>query len=340
MVARYTEGAAYAGGQEGERGRIARGFVADLVALEGPLDAARPPTVAETWAAGQRVYGAPRRALASRRNQGRGRDRDRQPWRGQRVLVTGASSGIGAAIARDLAAQGATVGLVARREELLERVLADCRADAPASVALPFDLTNLDGLETLVQRAEEELGGIDVLVNNAGVTYAGPAASAPLDDLEAQLRINYLSPVRLTQLVVSAMTARGSGRVAAVSSMAARTSPPGEAAYASAKSALSTYVEALAGELWGGPVRFHLVYPALIDLTEGVDGDDELARSVRRCNPDPRPCSGEGHPAPARAWRLELYIPETMRSFVAGRGRDVAGAIEFMAALYREGRLH
>ena len=135
-----------------------------------------------------------------------------KPWRGQRVLVTGASSGIGAAIARDLAAQGATVGLVARREGLLERVLADCRADAPSSVALPFDLTNLDGLETLVRRAETELGGIDVLVNNAGVTDAGPAVSAPLDDLEAQLRINYLSPVLLTQLVVSAMTAGiGSG---------------------------------------------------------------------------------------------------------------------------------
>ncbi len=263
-----------------------------------------------------------------------------KPWRGQRVLVTGASSGIGAAIARDLAAQGATVGLVARREGLLERVLADCRADAPASVALPFDLTTLDGLETLVRRAETELGGIDVLVNNAGVTYAGPAVSAPLDDLEAQLRINYLSPVLLTQLVVSAMTARGSGRVAVVSSMAARTSPPGEAAYASAKSALSTYVEALAGELWGGPVRFHLVFPALIDLTEGVDGDDELARSSNGATPIPAPVAARAIRRQLERGEFELYIPETMRTFVARRGRDVAGGIEFMATLFREGRLH
>jgi short-subunit dehydrogenase len=261
-------------------------------------------------------------------------------WQGQRVLVTGASSGIGAAIARDLAGQGATVGLVARREELLELVLADCRAHAPDSVALPFDLTDLDGLGSLVQRAEAELGGIDVLVNNAGVTYAGPAATAPLDDLEAQLRINYLSPVRLTQLVVSAMTARGSGQVTVISSMAARTSTPGEAAYASAKSALSTYVEALAGELWGGPVRFHLVYPALIDLTEGVDGDDELARSSDGATPIPAPVAARAIRHQLESDEFELYIPETMRGFVAGRSRDVAGGIEFMAKLFREGRLH
>jgi len=261
-------------------------------------------------------------------------------WQGQRVLVTGASSGIGAAIARDLAGQGATVGLVARREGLLERVLADCRAQAPDSVALPFDLTDLDGLGSLVQRAEKELSGIDVLVNNAGVTYAGTAASAPLSDLEAQLRINYLSPVRLTQLVLPAMRDRGSGRVVVVSSMAAPTSPPGEAPYAAAKSALSTYIEALAGELWGGPVSFHLVYPALIDLADGVDGDDELARTSDGATLIPAPVAARAIRGQLERGDLELYIPETMRAFVAGRSRDVAGAVEFMATLYREGRLH
>jgi short-subunit dehydrogenase len=261
-------------------------------------------------------------------------------WRGRRVLVTGASSGIGAAAARDLAAQGATVGLVARRTELLEAVLVDCRAHAPASMAWPFDLADLDALGTLVQRVEEELGGIDVLINNAGVTYAGSAASAPLGDLEAQLRINYLSPVRLTQLVVPAMTARGSGQVVTISSMAAPTSTPGEAAYAAAKSALSTYVEALAGELWGEPVRFHLVYPALIDLTEGVDGDDQLARSSDGATPIPAPVAARAIRGQLERGEFELYIPETMRGFVAGRSRDVPGAIEFMAKLFHEGRLH
>lgn len=122
--------------------------------------------------------------------------------------------------------------------------------------------------------------------------------------------------------------------------MAARTSPPGEAAYASAKSALSTYVEALAGELWGGPVRFHLVFPALIDLTEGVDGDDELARSSNGATPIPAPVAARAIRRQLERGEFELYIPETMRTFVARRGRDVAGGIEFMATLFREGRLH
>lgn len=261
-------------------------------------------------------------------------------WQGRRVLVTGASAGIGAAIARDLAAQGATVGLVARRRELLELVLADCRAHAPDSMAWPFDLADLDALGSLVERAEEELGGIDVLVNNAGVTYSGSAVSASLGDLEAQLCINYLSPVRLTQLVVPAMTARGSGHVVTISSMAAPTSTPGEAAYAAAKSALSTYIEALAGELWGGPVRFHLVYPALIDLAEGVDGDDELARSSDGAFPIPAPVAARAIRGQLERGEFELFIPATMRGFVAGRSSDVAGGIEFMGQLYREGRLH
>jgi short-subunit dehydrogenase len=261
-------------------------------------------------------------------------------WQGRRVLVTGASSGIGAAIARDLAGHGATVGLVARRKELLELVLADCRAHAPDSKAWPFDLADLDALGSLVERAEEELGGIDVLVNNAGVTYSGSAVSAPRSDLETQLRINYLSPVCLTQLVVPAMTARGSGQVVTISSMAAPTSTPGEAAYAAAKSALSTYIEALAGELWGGPVRFHLVYPALIDLTEGLDGDDELARSSDGATPIPAPVAARAIRGQLERGEFELFIPKTMRGFVGGRSRDVAGGIEFMGQLYQEGRLH
>jgi len=261
-------------------------------------------------------------------------------WENQRVLVTGASSGIGAAIARDLAAQGATVGICARRTELLDTVLDDCRKTAPASRAWTIDLSDLDGLEAFVRRVEDELGGIDVLVNNAGVTLGGDALATPLAALEAQLRINYLSPVQLTLAALPAMRERGSGHVVVISSMAARTSTPGEAAYAAAKSALTSYFEALAGELWFEAVRFHLVYPALIGLDPDVDGDDELAESS----------TGEAHiPAPvmARAVRrqlergdFELYVPRTMQDFVARRSRNVTKATEFMASLYRDGTLH
>ena len=85
--------------------------------------------------------------------------------RGKRVLVTGASSGIGAAIARELATAGAVLGLCARRTALLEQVLADCRASSPDSVAWTIDLADLDGVDAFAHRVEQELGGIDVLLS-------------------------------------------------------------------------------------------------------------------------------------------------------------------------------
>lgn len=260
-------------------------------------------------------------------------------WEGTRVLVTGASSGIGAAVARDLAGQGATVGICARRSDLLGAVLEDCRRTSPASRSWTVDLAELDILEDFVHRVEDELGGIDVLVNNAGQTFHHDALSTPRHDLEAQLRINYLSPVQLTLAALPAMQEQGSGHVVVISSMAARTSTPGESAYAAAKSALTAYFEALAAEQWFGPVRFHLVYPALIDVTSDADGDDELAGSSDGSTPIPAPVMARALRRQLEDGGFELYVPRTMQRFVAGRGRDVPRAVEFMAGLYRDGGL-
>ncbi len=260
-------------------------------------------------------------------------------WEGTRVLVTGASSGIGAAIARDLAAQGAVVGLCARRTDRLQSVLSDCRQAVPAAQAWTVDLSVLGELPTFVRTVEDELGGIDVLVNNAGATFHGEARSTGLETLEAQLRINFLSPVQLTLAALPAMLERGSGQVVTISSMAARTSAPGEAAYAAAKSALTAYFEALAAEMWFEPVQFHLVYPALIDLTDGVDGPDELAVSSDGATPIPAQVMARALRGHLERGEFELYVPDTMRAFVAGRAHDNTGAIEFMAGLYRDGSL-
>ena len=260
-------------------------------------------------------------------------------WEGQRVLVTGASSGIGAAIARDLAGAGATVGLCARRTSLLHEVLRDCRRSAPGSMAWTVDLTELDGLDSFIRRVEAELGGIDVLVNNAGVSLGGDATTLPFSELETQLCINYLSPVRLTLAALPAMQARGSGHVVTISSMAARMSTPGEAAYAGAKAALAAYFEALAGERWDGPVRFHLVYPALIDVTPGLDGDDALAERSNGATPIPAPVCARAIRRQVERDDFELYVPRTMHAAVAARAADVAGSVEFMAGWYRDGGL-
>ncbi len=131
------------------------------------------------------------------------------------------------------------------------------------------------------------------------------------------------------------MRRRGGGRVLTVSSMAARMSTPGEAAYSASKAALSTYLEALAGELWGGPVSFHLVYPALVDVTSEKDGDDELVRSSDGSTPIPAPVAARAIRRQLEEGVFECYLPAVMEDVVAGRALDVASAVEFMAGWYR-----
>lgn len=260
-------------------------------------------------------------------------------WEGRRVLVTGASSGIGAALARELAGAGAVVGICARRTELLDAVLGDCRAHQPACRAWTIDLADIDALAGFVAQVEAELGGIEVLVNNAGRPAHGPADTVPWAEVEYLVRLNYLSPVRLTLAVLPGMRARGAGHVVTISSMAARVSTPGEAAYAASKAALSAWMEAVAAEEGDGPVRFHLVYPALIDLTPGAEGDDGLAISSNGAEPIPAAVLARAVRRQVEEGAFELYVPATMAAFVARRATDVAGAVRFMGELWRAGAL-
>ena len=256
-------------------------------------------------------------------------------WTGTRVLLTGASSGIGAALARELAKAGAVVGLCARRTELLDAVLADCRVTSPESRAWTIDLADIDGIDGFAAQAAEELGGVDVLINNAALSnFHGGSLDTAWDDLEYLMRCNYLSPVRLTRALLPAMLERGSGRVVTVSSMAKQMSSPGESAYSASKAALSSWFEATATELWSSGVRFHLVYPALIGLEPGVDADDSVADT---------PNSGELIPAPvlARAMmrqverdELELFMPYSAADVARNRAQNLPASIAMMAAWF------
>ena len=102
--------------------------------------------------------------------------------KGKNVLVTGGSAGIGAALADGFAARGATVGICARRTDRLEEVLARCREHTPDSRAWTIDLSDLDALEGFAKRAADELGGIDVLVNNAGIPKRRPVQTLSTRD--------------------------------------------------------------------------------------------------------------------------------------------------------------
>src|ERR1700737_3215247 len=139
-----------------------------------------------------------------------------------RVLITGASSGVGAAVAGQLAAQGAIVGLIARRRDRLAEVLAACRKTSPASAMWGADLAETSGLRQLALDAWDALGGIDVLLNNAAIPKRRPVTELEAAEVEAVMRVNFFGSMHLTLAVLPRMLARDAGMIVNVSSVGGR----------------------------------------------------------------------------------------------------------------------
>jgi len=181
------------------------------------------------------------------------------------VLVTGASSGIGEAVARVLAAQGDTVALVARRRDRLDAVLADCRVTSPDSERWVADLSVPATAADLALTIWDHFDGIDVVINNAGAPMRRHATQLTMEDVERTMATNYLSPVALTLAVLPRMVSRASGTIVNVSSLGGRLGIATEAAYSGSKFALAGWSEALAMDLEGTGVRVKLILPGAID---------------------------------------------------------------------------
>lgn len=187
----------------------------------------------------------------------------------QVVWITGASSGIGEAMAYEAAAAGAQVILTARREPELARVRAAC-AD-PARVAiLPADLTAFDAHE-LTRRAEALFGRVDVLVNNAGISQRSTVLETSMAVYRRILELDFFACVALTQAVLPGMIARGGGRVVVISSVVGKFGTPLRSGYAAAKHALHGFYEAARAELWRQNIRFTLVCPGFIKTQVSVN---------------------------------------------------------------------
>lgn len=141
--------------------------------------------------------------------------RTRIDLRGKRILITGASSGIGEAGAERLAAEGAEVILVARRAELLEELAARIAENGGTAAAVPCDLSDLEAVDSLAETVEQRFGGVDILVNNAGRSIRRPLAES-LDrwhDVERTIALNYYSPLRLIRGLAPGMIERGDGHI-------------------------------------------------------------------------------------------------------------------------------
>jgi NAD(P)-dependent dehydrogenase (short-subunit alcohol dehydrogenase family) len=199
---------------------------------------------------------------------------------GRRVLVTGASSGIGAATARAAAARGATVLLVARRGAELDAVRDEVRAAGGAADSYACDLTDAAAVERLVARVVEEHGGVDGLVNNAGRSIRRSLAASydRVHDVERSMEINFLAPVRLTMGLLPGMVERGEGRVVNVLSWGVQVKAPKFSAYLASKSALDVWSRIAGRELYADGVTFTNIRMSLV-RTDMIGPTDTYRRS-------------------------------------------------------------
>jgi short-subunit dehydrogenase len=185
---------------------------------------------------------------------------------GRLVLVTGASSGIGAEIARSMARRGARLVLVARDRERLEALAAELRNGArPDPIVAPADLAELDQVEALAAELLDGPGAPDVLVNNAGAGRFRAIDENEPGEAARQMALPYLAAFELTRALVAAMIARGSGRIVNMTSAAAYFNFPGANGYANARWAMRAFSDNLREDLRGTGVGVTLVVPAEVD---------------------------------------------------------------------------
>jgi short-subunit dehydrogenase len=182
------------------------------------------------------------------------------------VWITGASSGIGAALARAYAAKGASVILSGRDTEALARVADGLQCCA----TLPFDATDMAALPGIVAEAEAMSGRIDLLINNAGISQRGLAEDTGMDVYRRIMEVDFFAPVALTKLVLPAMLERGGGHIAAVSSVAGKVGSPQRTGYCAAKHAVMGFFDALRTEVEHRGVRVSTIVPGFVRTSIGA----------------------------------------------------------------------
>jgi NADP-dependent 3-hydroxy acid dehydrogenase YdfG len=194
---------------------------------------------------------------------------------GRVAVITGASSGIRSASARALAADGLQVALLARR---LDRIEALAQELGNGSIAIQADVTDRDQLVAAAQRVQDELGGADVLINNAGVMLLGPFSSARRDDYRTMVEANLLGAITTTEVFLDQLK-NGGGDLINISSVAGRTARATNGVYAATKWGLNGWSESLRQELLPD-VRVTLIEPGVVDTDLPTHITDEATREA------------------------------------------------------------
>ncbi|WP_138758837.1 SDR family NAD(P)-dependent oxidoreductase [Modestobacter altitudinis] len=205
------------------------------------------------------------------------------PLAGKVALVTGASSGIGAATAVALAGAGAAVAIGARRRDRLDALAAELRDGGAHVLQLDLDVTDEHACTAAVARTRAELGGLDVLVNNAGVMLLGTIVGADTEDWRRMLQTNVMGVLYMTAAAIDGMVAQGSGDIVNMSSVAGRQARAGAGVYNASKWAVNAFSESLRQEVTQRGVRVGLVEPGAVatELTDHITQPDAKAGAQR-----------------------------------------------------------
>jgi NADP-dependent 3-hydroxy acid dehydrogenase YdfG len=204
------------------------------------------------------------------------------------ALVTGASSGIGAATAIALARCGATVGLVARRRDLLNSVAAQIRASGGAAMPIEADITETEQARAAVDETIAAFGRLDTVVNNAGVMLLGAALDSPVDEWDRMIAVNLLGALHVTHAALPHLvraaedSPRGVADMVAISSTAGRVARPGASVYSLTKFGIAAFCESLRQELIPQRVRISLVEPGTVDTELVTHVRDDVRSAAQR----------------------------------------------------------
>jgi len=184
------------------------------------------------------------------------------------VVITGAAGGIGSATARMLAREGATIVLTDIRKDPLEALAAELADAGARALAVVHDVRQPESWQALTDRVSAELGGLDILINNAGVVHPGAAEELPAEKLQQQIQVNLMGTINGCRAALRVMKPRGGGKIVNVASLGGIVPMSGEAIYSATKAAIRGYTLSLAAELHGSPVGVAVVCPDSVDTPQ------------------------------------------------------------------------
>jgi 3-oxoacyl-[acyl-carrier protein] reductase len=237
---------------------------------------------------------------------------------GRKALVTGATGGIGEAIAKMLHAQGAIVGLHGTRVEKLEALAAEL---GDRTFIFPANLSDRDDVKALAEKAEADLGGIDILVNNAGITKDGLFVRMADADWDAVLEVNLTSVFRLTRELTHPMMRRRFGRIINITSVVGVTGNPGQANYCASKAGMIGMSKSLAQEIASRNVTVNCVAPGFIESAMTDKLNDKQKDGIMGAIPMRRMGSA------AEIASAVVYLASNEASYVTGQTIHVNGGM-------------